>query len=206
MTLGTSTETSSGARIYLPSSYRSDRASSVIILFNMSISQWKAIAEEDNVILVDTQSYNDVDLIFQRMDASLKTLESQYNVDRARYYFAGWSAGGNITLIYGTVPEYANSVAGIMVFPGSGGFYARDNLNSASQQRKRAVPIYYAVGDKDTSTGYYPAILNEANILASISGYQDRIKTKVWAGASHSLGSQALSEGWQWIKNFNSRL
>jgi dienelactone hydrolase len=202
---GSSMTTSGGATIYLPTSYVIAKASPVIILFNMDVSQWKTIADRDRIVLVDTNSYNDVNLIFDRAEESQGLLESNYNVDRARSYFAGWSAGGNISIIYGTDPKNANSLAGIMVFPGSGGYYARNNLTAASQQGKRAVPIYYAVGDRDTSTGYYPGVLDEAEILSSITGYKNRIKTKIWPGVGHALKNQANEEAWQWIKAFNSK-
>jgi predicted esterase len=202
---GNSMTTSGGATIYLPTSYVGAKASPVIILFNMDVSQWKTIADRDRIVVVDTNSYNDVNLIFDRIDESQKILEGSYNVDRARTYFAGWSAGGNISIIYGSDPKNANSLAGIMVFPGSGGYYARNNFNAASQQGKRAVPIYYAVGDRDTSTGYYPGVLDEAELLSSITGYKNRIKTKIWPGVGHALKNEANEEAWQWIKTFNSK-
>lgn len=202
---GNSMTTSGGATIYLPTSYVAAKASPVIVLFNMDVSQWKTIADRERIVLVDTNSYNDVNLIFERTDESQNILEGNYNVDRARTYFAGWSAGGNISIIYGTDPKNANSLAGIMVFPGSGGYYARNNLNASSQQGKRAVPIYYAVGDRDTSTGYYPGVLDEAELLSSITGYRNRIKTKIWPGVGHALKNQANEEAWQWIKTFNSK-
>ncbi len=203
---GQSKTEDSGAILYVPTSYNSsDQASSVIILFNMSISQWKSIADQDNIFLVDTQSYDDVDLIFTRLNSSLSLLDKEYNVDRARIYLAGWSAGGNIALNYGTDLQLTDSVAGIMVFPGSGGSYTINHFKQASQQNKRAIPVYYAVGDQDTATGYYPGVLNEALLLAAISGYEKRIQTKVWNGFGHKLNNPALSEAWGWMKNFNSK-
>lgn len=202
---GQSEKTAGGGTIYCPQNYKSDYASPVIVLFNMDISQWKSIADRDGLFVVDTNSYNDQSLIFNRLNEAVGILEAGYNVDRARIYFAGWSAGGNIALLNGTNPVNANELAGIMVFPGSGGNYARNYLTQASQQGKRAVPIYYAVGDRDTSTGYFPGVVNEAQILSRIPGYESRITYKVWQDMGHSLHQGAFDEAWKWISEFNSK-
>ncbi|MCB0365953.1 MAG: hypothetical protein KDD68_11215 [Bdellovibrionales bacterium] len=202
---GQSENTAGGGTIYSPQSYSPDFASPVVVLFNMDTSQWKSIADRDGFFVVDTNSYNDQRLIFNRLNEAVGILEAGYNVDRARIYFAGWSAGGNIALLNGTNPVNANELAGIMVFPGSGGNYARNYLTQASQQGKRAVPIYYAVGDRDTSTGYYPGVVNEAQILSQIPGYAERITYKVWPEVGHSLHQGAFDEAWKWISQYNSK-
>ncbi|MCB0363281.1 MAG: hypothetical protein KDD35_11185, partial [Bdellovibrionales bacterium] len=201
---GSFNTTSDGSNIYIPPQYSATKASPVIFLFNMKIAQWRAVADSDGVILVDTVSYNDVNLIFSRIENSIGILESGYNVDRARYYFAGWSAGGNIAIKYGTDPRNASTLAGIMVFPGSGGTIAIENLSSAARQGIRAVPIYYAVGTKDTATGYYPGILDDARIMSQIPGFQNKIKTRVWEGQSHGLANEANEAAWMWLKSFNT--
>ena len=93
------------------------------------------------------------------------------------------------------------AVAGIMVFPGSGGQYAYDNC-MANTGRKCG--LYYAVGDQDTATGYYPGCLQEAAAIASIPGYSSRVDTLVLPGIAHVvLPQQARDEAWDFIKQYN---
>ncbi len=199
---GTTGTTPKGATIYCPTSYDpANFASPVICLMNLDISHFQNIADTDAVFIIDTNSYNDVQLIFERYNEAITILINEYNIDMARIYFAGWSAGGNICLLYLTDPQYQQDfVAGIMVFPGSGGNTAVNNCN-ANTGRKSA--LYYAVGDQDTSTGYYPGCLQEASVIASIPGYANKVETRVWAGQGHMLSQDARDEAWAWIKNFN---
>ena len=201
---GTQGDTLGGATVYCPSSYDSERASPIIFLFNMDISQWKDVADRDGIFLVATNSSNNNQLIFARINEGIGVLEDGYNVDRARVYFAGFASGGDIALINGTDPVNASEVAGIMVFPGSGGSKARRNLLDARQQGKRAVGIYITVGMEDRATGYYPGAINQARLLLDIPGYRNRIKYQEWIDEGHHLPVEAFDQGWQFVQQFNT--
>ena len=203
---GTYGDTPEGGKIYLPTSYNPEKGPSrVVVLFNMSLTSWRDVADEENIIIVGTISYNDVELIFQRMEEALAILTSDYNIDLARIYIGGWSAGGNIALIYATTEEFQSRIAGVMVFPGSGGDYVIKNfLTTSKNPEARKMAIYYAIGTEDTGTGYYPVAGQEARVLQKITGYENRVKIRIWEGEGHKLPNQAMAEAWNWIRDFNT--
>lgn len=199
---GTIGVTAGGATIYCPTSYQpSQYASPVIFLFNMDVNQFQTLANADRAFLVDTNSYNDVNLIFTRVNEALGILQTQYNIDLARLYFAGWSAGGNICMLYLTDPQNQQTVvAGIMTFPGTGGNTAYNNCRNNTG---RKCGLYYAVGDQDTATGYYPGAVNEAQAIAALPGWASKVTYKVWPGQGHGLNQAARDAAWAVIKNYN---
>ncbi len=197
-------QTANGATIYAPRYTGAKQASSVIVLFNLDISDFATIADRDNIFLLATNSYNDRQLIADRFDQGIELLSKQYNIDLAKIYLAGWSAGGNIALIDFTAPEEQAVIAGIMVFPGTGGNYLRDNLKAASQSGTRKIAIHYSVGDQDTQTGFYPGCVTEHDYFIKFPGYGDRIGLKVWQGSGHGLPPQSREDAWKWIQKFNS--
>jgi poly(3-hydroxybutyrate) depolymerase len=124
-------------------------------------------------------------------------LEAEYNVDMARYYFAGWSAGGNVAIML--TDGNQEFIAAAMVFPGSGGA-----APSKPAGRPNGAKYYYAVGDQDTlektGTGYYPGCVDEASYRSN-QGYTTRCD--VVPGAGHSLPNSKRLDGWNWVKGFN---
>jgi len=187
----------------------STKASAVIFLVHLNINDFKTIANTDNVIVVDTNQYPDTNanqqIVIDRYDEAYEIVKTKYNMDMARVYMAGWSAGGNFILLRGSDPQMQqNEIAGYMVFPGAGG---NTVYNNCKNNTGRKAAFYYAVGDRDTGTGYTQGVPNEARALKGIAGYGDRVNHKVWAGATHDaihFNSSVAQEAWNFVKPFNT--
>ena len=190
--------TALGAIIRIPAGYAPEvLASPVVWLFNEELPQWSAIADANGIVLVDLDEYNDVNAIVAKLNESQSVVEAEYNVDRARYYWAGWSAGGNIVVILAS--QNQDAVAGTMVFPGTGGSYAQPYMASNQGHKLR---LFYACGDQDPNYGWQ-VVENEAGVWTTM-GYTTRF-VKV-AGASHYIDEPTYgvrADAWGWIKDFN---
>ena len=187
-----------GSDIRIPTVYNPDElASPVIWLFNEEIDEWTH-TDEDSVILVDIREYNDVEAIIEKLNESMALLQTEYNVDQGRYYFAGWSAGGNIAVVLSAMNQ--ELVAGTMVFPGTGGNQA---LAEMQQPQAHKIRLFYACGDQDPA---YPwdGVQNEASYWASAFGYETQF-VKVEGGPHKLLESTygIRAEAWAWMRNFN---
>jgi len=184
--------------VYLPTSYRPALAAAPVIwLFNEEIDQWRAIADQNGIVLVDLDEYNDSSAYVQKINDATTQLETSYNVDRARYHLAGWSAGGNLLVMLGS--ENQDFAASTMVFPGTGGQTAYDNLAAWSGHKIR---LYYACGDQDPN--YSASVVqNEANVFAGL-GYTTRFELAT--GSSHYIDEATYhkrSDAWAWVAGFN---
>ncbi len=200
--------TQGGGDFYIPKSYAPQTAaSSMIVMFNLNIPAFKAIADRDNVILLDTMFYEEEEEIFSILNEAMISLPKAYNIDLAKMYWAGWSNGGNIAILNGTKLENQKKFAGIMVFPGAGGKEAVDNFSQVNQQKARRTAIIYEVGSLDTAFGYVQFIPGEVNTLRKISGYSDRIAYKIWPNVGHEAWAApgVAEHAWSWIKQFNSQ-
>jgi predicted esterase len=187
-----------GAILRMPVGYDpATFASPVIWLFNETIPQWQAIADPDRVVLVDLQEYNDVNAIVEKLNETTTILETQYNVDKARYFWAGWSAGGNIAIILGS--QNQSFLSGTLVFPGTGGNYAQPHMQMNMGHKMR---LYYACGDQDPNFDWM-AVQYEANYWQGL-GYETRFDPV--AGAPHYLDEAVYgvrAAGWAWIRGFH---
>lgn len=189
--------TALGSDIRIPVTYDPGTlASPVIWLFNEQINEW-AHTDPDGVIVVDLREYNDIPAIIDKINESMALLEDNYNVDQGRYYFAGWSAGGNIAVILSSMNQ--SLVAGTMVFPGTGGNQALSEMQ-ANQGHK--IRLFYACGDQDPN---YPwdAVAYEANYWSTL-GYQTTF-VRVAGGPHKLLESEygIRAQAWAWIRGFN---
>lgn len=194
--------------VYIPTSYAPDvTASPVIYLFNEEISDWRSVADTDRVVIVDLDEYNDIDAYVDKLNAVTTDLEAQYNVDRARYYWAGWSAGGNIVVILGAGNQ--DFLAGTMVFPGTGGDYARDELEArstahASDPCLNMMAMFYACGDADVNYDYGGPVEYEANAWRDWFGYTTTFE--LVEGSGHYISETTYhirQQAWDWIKDYN---
>jgi predicted esterase len=194
--------------VRIPASYSpSTTASPVVCLFNESTSDWSPIADAENIILVDLDEYNDVDAYVNKLNALVPQLEAQYNVDRARYYWAGWSAGGNIVVILAAGNQ--DTVAGTMVFPGTGGNYARDALADRAAARTsdpclHLIKLFYACGDEDGNYDYGGPVEYEADSWASWYGYTTYFE--LVEGSGHYISESVYhirQQAWDWIEGYN---
>jgi predicted esterase len=187
-----------GAVIRIPVGYDpANYASPVVWLFNEELPQWSAIADGDRIVLVDLDEYNDTTAIVNKLNESATVVETEYNVDKARYYWAGWSAGGNIAIILGS--QNQAFLAGTLVFPGTGGNIAKPYMEQNTGHKMR---LYYACGDQDPNFDWQ-AVQYEANFWQSI-GYTTRFDKVV--GAPHYLDESLYgvrAAGWDWIKGFH---
>ena len=166
-------------------------------LFNEQIASWSAIADADDVVLVDLAEYNDVDKIVAKLNETQTILEAGYQVDKARYYWAGWSAGGNLAIIIAA--QNQGLVAGTLVFPGTGGNLALDSMKANTGHNLR---LFYACGDADPNFAW-AAVENEAKVWGSM-GYGTKF-VKV-SGAPHYLDEATYgvrATGWDWMREFN---
>ncbi|MHC5081096.1 MAG: PKD domain-containing protein [Planctomycetota bacterium] len=199
ITAGNSGFTPLGAEIYVPTSYTPTTfASPVVWLFNEQLSDWQAIADAEKIILCDLHEYNNTTNIVNKLNESIPILENQYNVDKARYYWAGWSAGGNLVVIIGS--QNQNLIAGTMVFPGTGGNYAQPSMQSWTGHKIR---MYYACGDQDPNYAW-TAVQYEANSWNQWYGYTTRFD-KI-AGSGHYISESTYgvrATAWNWIKGYN---
>jgi PKD repeat protein len=197
-TKGTWSCSAGNVYVYIPTSYNpSVLASPVVYLFNEEISQWSSIADANGIILVDLDEYNDVKAYIDKINFVLPKIAAEYNVDKARYYFAGWSAGGNIVIAI--TDTYQGLVAAAMVFPGGHTDYGP----AMPPERPAGAKYYYAVGENDTSTGYYPGCVGEANARQS-QGYTTRCD--VVGGCGHRIDEDTYhkrQDAWNWVKGFN---
>lgn len=196
---GTSGMTPMGAEIYIPPTYAPDQlASPVIWLFNETSQQWSATTDPDAAILVDLHEYNDTEKIVAKLNETIEILEAQYNVDRGRYYWAGWSAGGNLVIIIGS--QNQDTLAGTMVFPGTGGNIAQQPL---AEWNGHKIRMYYACGSVDPNFDAN-AVKFEAETWMSKYGYTTRFD--LIEGAPHYLDEavyQPRAAAWAWMRGFN---
>ena len=196
---GTSSMTPMGAEIYIPSSYAPEQlASPVIWLFNEKIAQWSATTDPDAAILVDLHEYNDTQKIVAKLNETIEILEAQYNVDRGRYYWAGWSAGGNLVIIIGS--QNQDTLAGTMVFPGTGGNIAQQPL---AEWNGHKIRMYYACGSADPNFDAN-AVKFEAETWMNKYGYTTRFD--LIDGGPHYLDEAIYhprEAAWAWMRGFN---
>jgi PKD repeat protein len=196
---GTSALTTLGAEIYIPSSYApSTFASPAIWLFNEALSDWKTIADNEKIIVVDLHEYNNTTNIVAKLNETMPLVENGYNVDKARYYWAGWSAGGNLAIIIGS--QNQSILAGIMTFPGTGGNLAQPNLQTWTGHKIR---MYYACGDQDPNYSW-TAVQYEAGAWASWYSYTTKFEKVV--GSVHYISESTYgirAKAWTWIKGYN---
>lgn len=196
---GTSALTPLGAEIYIPTTYNPGQlASPVIWLFNETLDQWTGATQADAAILVDLHEYNDTQMIVAKLNETLDILDVQYNVDRGRYYWAGWSAGGNLVILIGT--QNQDTLAGTMVFPGTGGQQAQQAIAAWQGHKLR---MYYACGEADPNFDHN-AVQFEADTWKNQYGYTTRFD--LVPGAPHYLDEttyKVRDAAWQWMRGFN---
>lgn len=186
-----------GAQIRIPTSYDPSVAAPVIWLFNEPRADWEAVADADGIVLIDLQEYNDVDAIVAKLNETADLVEQGYNVDRARYYWAGWSAGGNLAIMLGAGNQ--DFVAGALVFPGTGGGVAQPDLRDWDGHKLR---MFYACGTLDPNYDWR-VVENEANTWR---GYGYETAFQAVDGAPHRIDEATYgirAAGWTWMRGFN---
>jgi dienelactone hydrolase len=180
--------------VYIPTSYSPETfASPIIWLCKEEVFRWKAIADANKIILVYLNESDNGNAFEDKILYAYPRLEAEYNVDRARYYMAGWSSGGNFAVMF--TDYYQHFIAAAMVFPGC------SQEEPPGPAPGRAAKYYFAVGDLDT--GYYDAISFEAPWREG-RGYT--VRMDVVAGCGHFIDEDKYHKrqhGWDWVKQFN---
>ncbi|MEM7020716.1 MAG: hypothetical protein AAF512_25655 [Pseudomonadota bacterium] len=188
-----------GADIYIPENYAPDTlASPVIWLFSETIDDWRDATKNEAAILVDLNEFNNIPAIANKLTETRQLLEAEYSVDMGRYYWAGWSAGGNIAIILGAANQ--DSLAGVMVFPGTGGNFALFDMANRTGHKMR---LYYACGSNDTQFNC-GNVEFEANAWQSRYGYETRYESI--QGATHRIREVEFlvrANAWAWMLKFN---
>jgi dienelactone hydrolase len=186
--------------VRVPTSYGgAASAAPVIWLFNEEFAQWQAIADAEAIVLVDLDEYNDVAAYVDKLNCAQPRLEAEYNVDRARYHLAGWSAGGNLAVMLGA--QNQDFAVSTLVFPGTGGQGAYDDLAAWTGHKLR---LYYACGDQDPSFSW-TVVQNEASAFAGL-GYSTRFD--VVTGCGHYIDEATYHvrrAAWDWVQGFTLR-
>ncbi|MBW2701528.1 MAG: PKD domain-containing protein [Deltaproteobacteria bacterium] len=184
--------------VYVSANYDGTLAAAPVIwLFNEEIPQWRGLADEQGLILVDLDEYNDVSAYVAKINFASGLLEERYNVDRARYHLAGWSAGGNIVVILGA--QNQDFAASTLAFPGTGGQGAYDDLSAWSGHKIR---LFYACGEDDPNFPW-SAVQNEADVFGGL-GYQTRFQMVPSCG--HYIDEDLhhiRRDAWNWVSGFN---
>jgi dienelactone hydrolase len=177
--------------VRIPTSYSPETfASPVVWLCKEAMWRWEGIANDNKIILVDLNEDTNGNNMEDKILYAYQKLESEYNVDKARYYMAGWSAGGNFAVMF--TDYYQDFIAASMVFPGC------SQEQPPDPPPGRAAKYYFAVGDKDI--GYYNAILFE------VAWREDRgytVRLDVVPNGGHGLPDSKRLDGWNWVKDFN---
>jgi predicted esterase len=187
-----------GAEIRIPVGYDEARAAAVVWLFNEPRADWEAIADDNGIVLVDLLEYNDVDAIVAKIDEATEIVEGEYNVDRARHYWAGWSAGGNIVVIVGS--QNQDILAGTMVFPGTGGGVAQPEMEAREGHKIR---MFYACGTEDPNFDWV-VVQNEADTWREVLAYETTFQAV--EGAPHRIDEATYgirAQAWEWIAGYN---
>ena len=186
-----------GAEIRLPTNYDPSVAAPVLWLFNEPRTDWDAIADVDGIVLIDLREYNDVDAIVAKLNETAELVEQGYNVDRARYHWAGWSAGGNLAIMLGAANQ--DFLAGALVFPGTGGSIAQPDLRDRVGHKIR---MFYACGTLDPNFDWR-VVENEANTWR---GYGYETEFQAVENAPHRIDEATYgirAQGWSWMRDFN---
>ena len=187
-----------GAEIRIPVGYDGVRAAPVVWLFNEPRTDWDAIADANGIVLVDLLEYNDKQAIVDKLNEASGIIENEYNVDRARYYWAGWSAGGNIVVIEGSYNQ--DFIAGTMVFPGTGGGIAQPQMEKRVGHKIR---MFYACGTEDPNYDWL-VVQNEADTWREAYGYETTFQSV--EGAPHRIDEATYgirAQAWEWIAGYN---
>jgi hypothetical protein len=238
-----------GAYIYIPKSYaKSGKPSSVIFLFHIDYRYFRAMADAENTVLVDTEpldrgdtttcnggqtyssGYVNQKYILSLIAESRDLLIAQYNVDATRFYYAGWSHGGDLAMKFASLPtadslapddqqsvacsnppsellSYQKAahvgqteVAGVMVFPGHYGYEQIDLWKKTNSMGTRRSCFAYSVGTNDSTYTQAYNILMPK--LQQVANYSNRIYYKTWQGYQHDLHthSDAVKAAWDWLK------
>ncbi|MHC4662485.1 MAG: hypothetical protein ACYS8W_12415 [Planctomycetota bacterium] len=188
--------------IYTPSSYNAGTATPVIFLFNEFIPDWKGIADAQEILIVDLEEYADVSAYGSKYSAVFPHLEANYNVDVTRVYWAGWSAGGNIVIQVASDPANQPLIAATMVFPGTGGQPAYNNMSGYSGHKIR---LFYSCGSDDENYGYGTPVQSEATTFAGL-GYTTTFELVTGSGHKIDEGTYHIRQtAWDWVKGFTTQ-
>ncbi|MGE0706864.1 MAG: hypothetical protein AB7N76_06630 [Planctomycetota bacterium] len=137
-------------QVYAPSNYDPQVAYPLVIAANMGLTPWRALAEQEGVIVVDFRDHDqnggfDFGYDVLLLNAVFQDVEGAFNVDTKRRYYHGFSAGAH----WGYVVVLANTqtFAGLGINAGSMGIAIQQGVWPGQVARKIPVAIRHGATD-----------------------------------------------------------
>jgi poly(3-hydroxybutyrate) depolymerase len=137
--------------VYVPSTYTAQTPHPIVFAANMGMTPWRALAEQEGVIVVDFRDHDrnggfnfNYDVL--GLNAILTDVEGAFNVDTKRRYYHGFSAGAHWG--YVVVLSNANTFAGLGINAGSMGLSIQQGVWPGQVSRKIPIAIRHGVTDQ----------------------------------------------------------
>ncbi|MBL4845863.1 MAG: hypothetical protein JKY65_10075 [Planctomycetes bacterium] len=136
--------------VYVPSTYTPQTPHPLMIAANMGLTPWRALAEQEGVIVIDFRDHDrtggfnfNYDVL--GLNAILADVEGAFNVDTKRRYYHGFSAGAHWG--YVVVLSNTQTFAGLGINAGSMGLAIQQGVWPGNVARKITVAIRHGVTD-----------------------------------------------------------
>lgn len=142
--------------VYVPSTYTPQTPLPLLIAANMGMTPWRALAEQEGVIVIDFRDHDrnggfnfNYDVL--GLNAILAEVEGAFNVDTKRRYYHGFSAGAH----WGYVVVLSNSAsfAGLGINAGSMNLAIQQGVWPGQVTRKIAIAIRHGITDAVVPVG-----------------------------------------------------
>ncbi|HBP22643.1 MAG TPA: hypothetical protein DEA08_33295 [Planctomycetes bacterium] len=169
-----------GYDVYAPANYDPQVAYPVVFAANMGLTPWRALADQEGIVVVDFRDHDrnggynfNYDVLL--MNALIGQVESTFNIDRKRRYYHGFSAGAHWG--YVVVLANANSFAALGINAGSMGIAIQQGVWPGQVQRK--IPVAIRHGNTD-------------QVVPVAAGQQDRARLM---NAGHTVAYEEFGGG-----------
>lgn len=139
-----------GVDVYVPASYDPAVASPLVVAANMGLGPWRALADQEGLIVIDLRDADrnggfDFGHDVLLLDAALRDVEATWRVDAKRRYYHGFSAGAHWG--YAVVLANANAFAGLGISAGSLQVAIQQGVFPGGVQRRLPVAIRHGAQD-----------------------------------------------------------
>tara|TARA_R110002072_G_scaffold28682_1_gene91756 strand:+ start:991 stop:2568 length:1578 start_codon:yes stop_codon:yes gene_type:complete len=136
--------------VYVPSTYTPQTPLPVLFAANMGLTPWRALAEQEGLIVVDFRDHDrnggfnfNYDVL--GLNAILTEVEGAFNVDTKRRYYHGFSAGAHWG--YVVVLSNANTFAGLGINAGSMNLAIQQGVWPGQVSRQIPIAIRHGITD-----------------------------------------------------------
>ena len=189
-----------GYDVYAPANYDPQVAYPVVFAANMGLAPWRALADQEGIVVVDFRDHDrnggynfNYDVLL--LNALIGEVESTFNIDRTRRYFHGFSAGAHWG--YVVVLANANSFAALGVNAGSMGIAIQQGVWPGQVQRR--IPVAIRHGDADA-------------VVPVAAGQRDRARLQSAGhpvayeefGGGHVVRAADAAALWSFLRNHTS--